>query len=70
MRHQYGLSALVSQTSFRGQPMVESRNIVCFLSIYGSREKKLRMSGMRKGMRERLALLTRNGELALLQVMF
>ena len=54
---------------FAGKPLVTWRNVVCFLSIYGSHEKK-RMSGMRKGLRERLALLTRNGAPALFQAMF
>ena len=31
-RHQCGISALVSQTSFHGKPLVESRNVVCFYS--------------------------------------
>ena len=32
MRHQYGTSALVSQTSFRGKPLIASRNVAgCFL---------------------------------------
>ena len=29
-RHQYGISALVSQTSFRGNTVVASRNVDCF----------------------------------------
>ena len=32
-RHQYGISALVSQTSFRGETMVASRNVGCFLML-------------------------------------
>ena len=30
-RHQYGISVLVSQTTFREEPVVTSRNIGCFL---------------------------------------
>ena len=33
MRHQYGISALVSQTSFRGKPVVASQNVGCFLKV-------------------------------------
>ena len=32
-RHQYGISALVSETTFRGKPLVGSRNVVCFLRL-------------------------------------
>ena len=32
-RHQYGISALVSQTSFRGKPVEASRNVRSFLSL-------------------------------------
>ena len=32
-RHQYGISALVSQTSFRGKPVVASPNVGCFLRL-------------------------------------
>ena len=32
-RHQYGISALVSQTSFRGKPLVASQNVGCFLRL-------------------------------------
>ena len=32
-RHQYGISALVPQTSFRGKPVVASRNVSCFLRL-------------------------------------
>ena len=32
-RHQYGISALVSQTSFRGKPVVASQNVGCFLML-------------------------------------
>ena len=32
-RHQYGISALVSQTSFCGETMVASRNVACFLML-------------------------------------
>ena len=35
IRHQYGISALVSQTSFAGKPVVASRNIGCFLRLGG-----------------------------------
>ena len=33
IRHQYGISALVSQTSFRGKILVASQNVGCFLSL-------------------------------------
>ena len=36
--HQYGISALISQTSFRGKPPVASRNVVCFLKLVIKRE--------------------------------
>ena len=29
-RHQYGISALVSQASFRGKPVEALRNVGCF----------------------------------------
>ena len=32
-RHQYGISALVSQTSFGGKPVVASPNVGCFLRL-------------------------------------
>ena len=32
-RHQYGISGLVSQTSFAGKPMVELQNDDCFLRL-------------------------------------
>ena len=32
-RHQYGISALVCQTSFRGKTVVASRNVGCFLRL-------------------------------------
>ena len=32
-RHQYGISALVSQTSFAEKLLVASRNVVCFLRL-------------------------------------
>ena len=32
-RHQYGISALISQTSFCGKPPVASRNVGCFLRL-------------------------------------
>ena len=32
-RHQYEISVLVSQTSFRVKPVVESRNVGCFLKL-------------------------------------
>ena len=32
-RHQYEISVLVSQTSFRGKPVVGSRNVGCFLKL-------------------------------------
>ena len=32
-RHQYGISALVSQTSFGGKPVVASPNVSCFLRL-------------------------------------
>ena len=32
-RHQYGISALVSQTLFRGETMVASPNVGCFLML-------------------------------------
>ena len=32
-RHQYGISALVSQTSFGGKPAVASPNVGCFLRL-------------------------------------
>ena len=31
--HQYGISALVSQTSFRRETVVASRNVSCFLRL-------------------------------------
>ena len=31
--HQYRISALVSQTSIRGKPLVASRNVVCFVRL-------------------------------------
>ena len=34
-RHQYGISALVSQTSFGGKPVVASPNVGCFLRLLG-----------------------------------
>ena len=34
--HQYGIPALVSQTSFRGKPVLASRNFGCFLKLLGS----------------------------------
>ena len=33
IRHQYEISVLVSQTSFRGKPVVGSRNVGCFLKL-------------------------------------
>ena len=33
MRHQYVISALVSQTSFRGELVVTSQNVDCFLRL-------------------------------------
>ena len=36
-RHQNGISALVCQTSFRGKPVVASRNVGCFLTLTCSR---------------------------------
>ena len=33
-RHQYGISALVSQTSFSGETIVASRNVGCFLRLF------------------------------------
>ena len=33
-RHQYGISALVSQTSFRGNPMLTSQNVSCLLGLF------------------------------------
>ena len=35
-RHQYGIPALVSQTSFRGKTVVASRNFCYFLKLLGS----------------------------------
>ena len=32
-RHQYGISVLISQASFRGKPVVASRNVSCFLVL-------------------------------------
>ena len=32
-RHQYGISALVAQTSFRGETLIASRNVRCFLVL-------------------------------------
>ena len=32
-RHQYGISALISQTSFCGETLVASRNVGCFLRL-------------------------------------
>ena len=32
-RHQYGISALISQTSFCGKTLVASRNVGCFLRL-------------------------------------
>ena len=32
-RHQYEISVFVSQTSFRGKPVVASRNVGCFLKL-------------------------------------
>ena len=32
-RHQYGISALVSQTSFGGKPVVAWEDVSCFLSL-------------------------------------
>ena len=32
-RHQYGISALVSQTSFGGKPVGASPNVGCFLGL-------------------------------------
>ena len=32
-RHQYGISTLVSQTSFRGKPVVAWRNVCCFVKL-------------------------------------
>ena len=37
LRHQNGISALVSQTPFRGKPVVASRNVGCFLTLACSR---------------------------------
>ena len=31
--HQYGISALISQTSFRRETVVASRNVSCFLRL-------------------------------------
>ena len=33
MRHQYGISALVSQTSLGGEPVTASQNVGCFLRL-------------------------------------
>ena len=33
-RHQYGISALISQTSFCGNPVVASQNVGCFLRLF------------------------------------
>ena len=33
MRHQYEISALFSQTSFRAKPPVSSRHVSCFLRL-------------------------------------
>ena len=33
-RHQYGISALVSQTSFGEKPVIASPNVGCFLRLY------------------------------------
>ena len=35
-RNQYEISVLVSQTSFRGKPVVASRNVGCFLKLLSS----------------------------------
>ena len=37
-RLQYGISALVCQTSFRGKPLVASPNVVCFLRLIWNQE--------------------------------
>ena len=37
-RHQYGISAVVSQTSFHRKPLVASRNVVCFLRLIWNQE--------------------------------
>ena len=40
-RHQYGISVVDPQTSFRGKPAIASGNIDCFLTpqTWGEREK-------------------------------
>ena len=39
MRHQYGISALISQTSFPGgKPVVASQNVCCFLRLNAKAE--------------------------------
>ena len=40
-RHQYGISALVSHTSFGGKPVVASPNVCCFLGYLISRSLKV-----------------------------
>ena len=37
MSHQYGISAVVPQTSFGGKPVGASRNVGCFLRLCGSK---------------------------------
>ena len=33
MRHQYGISASLSQMSIAGKPLVASQNVICFLRL-------------------------------------
>ena len=41
-RHQYGISALVCQSSFRGKPVIASQNFGCFLRLVEKRRACLR----------------------------